>query len=264
MDVEPFELGASGLVVGGVLAILVAAVVGTLLVLLMWTIALTVVAPAMGSAAAEARRSKKRAWLQEVRDSWLADPGELEEPSPPAGERPAVRGVGVVCTQDAGALTQLVAGQLTPTGTAVSGFASMAIVRATVKPDHQLELPAHPHCNLGVYVLAGRGTVGSQRQAVRAGQVALHGRRSPIRVAALSEHRRPLEILVVPQVPTEQPLVADEPAVMQMSADVRHQFRVLEALMEDLPTPQEVRIPVQPAAQVLPTRPPLPTAVPAA
>jgi hypothetical protein len=281
MGIGPFELGVSGLIVGGVVAVLVAAAAVTILVLLMWAVALTVVTPAMGGAAAEARHSQQRAWLKQVRQSWRAAPPEdvdTEQVEPPPPHRREVRGVGVVGTQDAGAHTQLLAAQVAPTGSTHGRLDPMAIMRVTLKPDHQLVLPPHPHCNIAVYVLAGRGAVGSHGQRVRGGEVALHGRRAGIRVGAVpaDECARPMELLVVPQWPDGPARLDEEPLVRPIGADVRHQLRVLQILAEDLPTPVEAFVPAQATAvEEVPERTadeapvhapaePLPPAVPAA
>jgi mannose-6-phosphate isomerase-like protein (cupin superfamily) len=258
MGIGPFELGVSGLIVAGVLAVLVAAVVVTILVLLMWTIALTVVAPAMGGAAVEARHSQLRAWLKQVRESWRAAPPEEiveDEREVPPPHRREVRGVGVVGARDAGAQTQMLAAHVAPLDAAGSRLDPMAIMRVTLKPDNQLVLPPHPHCNIAVYVLSGRGCVGAHRRPVRGGQVALHGRRTAIRVNAASAEQvgRPLELLVVPQWKGEQALLTDEPLVRPINAAVRHHLRVLQILTEDLPVPEEPFVPAQGAAAEQPT-----------
>ena len=81
----------------------------------------------------------------------------------------------LLSSPDGGALVRLIAGEIAghvgPGGT----HTPITMAHATVAPGARLELPWRPDFNALAYVLAGQGTVGSERRPVSAGQLVVFG-----------------------------------------------------------------------------------------
>ena len=54
-------------------------------------------------------------------------------------------------------------------------YSPITYVHATICPGAQLELPWNPEYNALTYVLAGKGTVGPNKNAINLGQAAVFG-----------------------------------------------------------------------------------------
>jgi len=99
----------------------------------------------------------------------------------------------------------------------------MAMVHATLAPGSRLDLPWQVDFNALVYVLAGNGTVGTDRRPVRAGQLAVLGAGDFVSVGAADrqESRSPnLEVLVLGGQPIREPVAWAGPFVMNTKAEV--------------------------------------------
>jgi hypothetical protein len=62
----------------------------------------------------------------------------------------------------------------------------MTMLHATISPGARLELPWRPEFNALAYVLAGAGTVGSERRPIETGQLAVFGPGDAISLEAAS------------------------------------------------------------------------------
>jgi len=238
-------IGSSGIVLGGLLTLIAATVVASLVVWVMWASAVAVVAPVMSVLAAGARRAQRLSWRREVRDSWLD--GSEEAPAPVEPDRPPVQGLAVVCSQDARVQLRLVAADVRQPRFEVGGIPPstgpseqpaagpwMGMMHARLAPSGWLELPPNPGGNIVVYVLAGRGTVGSQQLGVDTGQLAVFGPQSTVSITAESAES-PLEVLIFGQAAS-----AATPAtpVVRDGAAIRRRLLAVRALTEDLPLPE--------------------------
>jgi hypothetical protein len=138
---------------------------------------------------------------------------------------------------DGGALVRVIAGE-------VDGFAGpgtthtpIALAHATVAPGAQLHLPWNPAYNALVYVLAGRGSVGSNGDGQTAatfktGQLAVLGAGDFIAVSADSEQdlaTPALEVLVLGGVPIGQPVAWMGPFVMNTQDQLRQAIEDFQA-----------------------------------
>jgi len=118
---------------------------------------------------------------------------------------------------DGGALLRLIAGSLDGYDGPGVTHTPITYVHATVAPGARLVVPWTPGYNALAYVLAGRGTVGSEGRPVRTGQLAVFGEGGHLTLAADAdqESRAPnLEVLLLGGRPIREPVAAYGPFVM--------------------------------------------------
>ncbi|HET8716356.1 MAG TPA: pirin family protein [Nocardioidaceae bacterium] len=131
--------------------------------------------------------------------------------------------VGLATTSDAGALVRVIAGSVDGHSGPGSTYTPMSMVHATLAPSAKLELPWDASFNALVYVLAGRGTVGTERRPIGTGQLAVLGPGDLVTLDAdaRQESRTPsMEVLVLGGRPIRQPLAWAGPFVMNTKAEV--------------------------------------------
>jgi quercetin 2,3-dioxygenase len=135
--------------------------------------------------------------------------------------------VGLVTTQDAGALVRIIAGDVDGHSGPGSTYTPMAMVHATLAPTAQLDLPWRSDFNALVYVLAGNGMVGAEKRPITTGQLAVLGPGDVISVAAAAtqESRHPsVEVLVLGGKPIRESVAWAGPFVMNTKAEVLKAF----------------------------------------
>jgi redox-sensitive bicupin YhaK (pirin superfamily) len=124
----------------------------------------------------------------------------------------------LLSSPDGGALVRLIAGEIAghvgPGGT----HTPITMAHATVTPGARLELPWRPEFNALAYVLAGQGSVGSERRPVSAGQLVVFGDGDSFTVDATG--REPLEVLLLGGQPIREPVAAYGPFVMNTRAEL--------------------------------------------
>ena len=149
----------------------------------------------------------------------------------PAAEKmaaPAYQDIGrssvtLATTPDGGALLRIIAGTVgdrTGPGTTRS---PITLVHATLAPGAEAVLPWDPAHNALVYVLAGRGTVGTERRRVAAGQLAVLGDGASVVVASppgAGGSSADLDVLLLGGRPIGEPVVAHGPFVMNTRAEI--------------------------------------------
>jgi redox-sensitive bicupin YhaK (pirin superfamily) len=131
--------------------------------------------------------------------------------------------VALATTSDAGALVRVIAGEVDGQGGPGATYTPMSLVHASVEPGARLELPWPVDYNALVYVLSGRGTVGTDAQPIRMGQAAVLGAGDYLVVAAdqKQDGRTPaLDVIVVGGRPIREPLAWAGPFVMNTKAEV--------------------------------------------
>src|SRR5437764_15191030 len=89
--------------------------------------------------------------------------------------------VALLSSPDGGALVRVIAGEVAGHRGPGDTYTPMTMVHATLSPGARLELPWRREHNALAYVLAGAGTAGVERIAVRTGQLVVYGAGDTIR-----------------------------------------------------------------------------------
>ncbi len=97
-----------------------------------------------------------------------------------------LRGTDVALTtsDDGGALLRVIAGGVAGVTGPCSTATPVTLIHATLVPGAQLRLPWRRDFNALACVLAGRGTVGTERRAIEMGQLSVFGRGDDVVVTA--------------------------------------------------------------------------------
>ena len=140
--------------------------------------------------------------------------------------------VGLLTTPDGGALVRVIAGEVAGHRGPGSTHTPISLVHATLSPGARMELPWRRDFNALVYVLAGQGSVGSDRRPVRKGQLVVLGPGDHLQVDAatgqpLAEPN--LDVLVLGGQPIREPVAWAGPFVMNTRAEVVQAFEDFQA-----------------------------------
>jgi quercetin 2,3-dioxygenase len=131
--------------------------------------------------------------------------------------------VALTTSYDAGVLVRVIAGTVGAVHGPGSTYTPMSLVHATLEPGSRLDLPWNVDFNALVYVLAGRGSVGTDARPIRMGQSAVLGAGDYVSLAAdrRQDGNTPaLEVIVVGGQPIREPLAWAGPFVMNTEAEV--------------------------------------------
>ncbi|CAN5808307.1 pirin family protein [soil metagenome] len=138
----------------------------------------------------------------------------------------------LLSSDDGGALLRLIAGDISGFSGPGLTFTPIALVHATVAPGAQLTLPWREDFNALAYVLAGAGSVGSERRPVQTGQMAVFGPGGSVTVAAgttQDSHTPSLEVLLLGGRPIREPVAHYGPFVMNTRAELEQAFADYQA-----------------------------------
>lgn len=136
--------------------------------------------------------------------------------------------VALLSSADGGALVRVIAGEIAGHQGPGSTYTPIALTHTTLAPGAALTLPWNRDFNALVYVLAGSGTVGSERRPIRMGQTALMGRGDTIDVAA-TDANEPMEVFVLGGKPIREPVAMAGPFVMNTRSEVIQAFEDFQA-----------------------------------
>src|ERR1700677_4523100 len=139
--------------------------------------------------------------------------------------------VALVASPDGGALVRVISGEVGGHGGPGSTHTPMAMVHATVSAGARLVLPWPRAFNALVYVLAGRGRVGTQGAAVATGNMVVFGDGDKLIVTAdTAQDAAPpdLEVLVLGGRPIGEPVPAYGPFVMNTRSEIAQAFEDYE------------------------------------
>ena len=113
-----------------------------------------------------------------------------------------------------------------------STYTPITLAHATLSPGAELTLPWRPEFNALVYALSGTGSVGSARQPLHGGQLAVFGAGDTLTVRAdanQDSHTPTLDVLVLGGRPIQESLAWAGPFVMNTEAEVRQAFADFQA-----------------------------------
>lgn len=157
---------------------------------------------------------------------WVNLPRELKW-APPRYQDITSGSVRLLSTGDGGALVRLIAGSLPGADGPLDGpgstYTPITYAHVTLSPGGQMRLPWRADFNALVYVLAGSGTVGTERRSVAEGQLAVFGPGDAmtVRADAAQDSRNPnLDVLVLGGRPLREPVARYGPFVMNTREEI--------------------------------------------
>ncbi|GAC1339058.1 MAG: pirin family protein [Candidatus Dormibacteria bacterium] len=140
--------------------------------------------------------------------------------------------VTLLSSHDGGALVRVIAGDLGAWRGPGVTHTPITMLHATLNPESSLELPWRSDFNALVYVLAGRGTVGSERRPLATGQLAALGRGDllSLRADRAQESRTAgLEVIILGGRPILEPVAQYGPFVMNTREEIVKAFEDFKA-----------------------------------
>jgi len=154
---------------------------------------------------------------------WVNLPA-VQKWTPPAYQDLESAQVGLVASEDAGAVVRLIAGDL-------GGMSGPGVTRtpityahATLAPGARLRTRWRPEFNGLAYVLSGRGTVGAERRPIHEGQLAVFGDGAAVELGsdATQEERdrAGLEVLLLGGLPIREQVSWYGPFVMNTKEEI--------------------------------------------
>ena len=158
--------------------------------------------------------------------------------------------VALLSSSDGGALLRLIAGDLAGHKGPGITHTPITVVHATVSPGGQVRLPWRPDFNALGYVLAGNGTVGTQRRPVRTGQLVVFGPGGSLTFGADPRQQgrgKDFDILLLGGEPIREPVAAYGPFVMNTRDELVQAFEDYQAgrlgsiPAQPRPIPEEAR-----------------------
>jgi redox-sensitive bicupin YhaK (pirin superfamily) len=167
---------------------------------------------------------------------------------PPAYQGLEAGQVTLLSSPDGGALLRVIAGDISGHIGPGSTHSPMAMVHVTLSPGARLALPWDPRFNALVYALAGAGSVGTERQPLRAAQLARFGAGDWLCVQADDQQdsrSEGFDVLILGGQPIGEPVEHYGPFVMNTRAEI-------EQAMSDF---QAGRLGTIPADALMPHRP---------
>lgn len=139
--------------------------------------------------------------------------------------------VKLLTTGDGGALLRVIAGDFDGHEGPGITHTPITMIHASVRPGAEVTLPWREEYNGLAYVLAGRGTVGTDRP-VRTGQTAVFGAGSALTLRADESqdgHAPDLEVVLLGGKPLREPMAHYGPFVMNTRAELQQAFEDFQA-----------------------------------
>ena len=153
---------------------------------------------------------------------WVNLPARLKF-TPPRYQDVGSRKLGLVSSDDGGALVRVIAGEIAGHAGPGITWTPITYAHATITPGGRLELPWRADFNALVYALSGRGTVGPSRRPLREGQLAVLGEGDALTITAdrEQESRSPaLDVLLLGGLPIREPIMFYGPFVMNTHEEI--------------------------------------------
>ena len=128
--------------------------------------------------------------------------------------------VALLSSPDGGALVRVVAGEVAGHRGPGDTHTPIAFVHTTVAPGAQLSLPWRADFNALVYVLSGRGSVGTENRPIEGGQLAVFGQGDRLTLRA-GDGQEPLEAIILGGQPIREPVAHYGPFVMNTREELQ-------------------------------------------
>ncbi|MEU4049523.1 pirin family protein [Streptomyces olivaceus] len=135
--------------------------------------------------------------------------------------------VQLLASPDGGALLRVIAGELGGHDGPGITHTPITMVHATLAPGAEVTLPWREDFNGLAYVMAGRGSVGTERRPVRLGQTAVFGAGGSLTVRADEKqdaHTPDLEVVLLGGRPIREPMAHYGPFVMNTRDELQQAF----------------------------------------
>ncbi|MDT9684271.1 pirin family protein [Streptomyces sp. TRM76323] len=140
--------------------------------------------------------------------------------------------VKLLTSSDGGALLRVIAGELDGHEGPGITHTPITMVHATLRPGSEVTLPWRSDFNALAYVLAGRGTVGTERRPVHTGQTAVFGDGGAVTVRADEKqdgNTPDLEVVLLGGRPIREPMAHYGPFVMNTRDELLQAFEDFQA-----------------------------------
>ncbi|HZQ33515.1 MAG TPA: pirin family protein [Mycobacterium sp.] len=140
--------------------------------------------------------------------------------------------VGLVASEDGGALVRIIAGEIGEHTGPGSTHTPITLAHATIEPGAQLSVPWRTDFNALVYVLSGHGSVGAAGHPIQQGQLAVLGSGGRITVAAAASqdaNHPTMDVLLLGGRPIREPVVHYGPFVMNSKSEIIEALEDYEA-----------------------------------
>jgi redox-sensitive bicupin YhaK (pirin superfamily) len=162
---------------------------------------------------------------------WVNLPAKLKMTNPRYQDIGS-REVALVTNENGDAIIRIIAGSLGEHAGPGSTHTAITLVHASLLPGGHLVLPWNPDFNALTYVLAGNGTVGTERAAIETGQMAVHVDGDVLVLSAdekQDSRTQAFEVLILGGEAIGEPVAVYGPFVMNTKAELQQAFEDYEA-----------------------------------
>jgi redox-sensitive bicupin YhaK (pirin superfamily) len=157
---------------------------------------------------------------------WVNLPAKLKMTNPRYQDIGS-REVALVTNENGDAIIRVIAGSLGEHAGPGSTHTPITLVHVSLLPGGELVLPWNPQFNALTYVLAGQGTVGTERHGITMGQMAVHVD-GDVLVLSASESQdsrtQAFEVLILGGEAIREPVATYGPFVMNTEAELQQAF----------------------------------------
>jgi quercetin 2,3-dioxygenase len=164
--------------------------------------------------------------------------------TPPRYQDIGAQDVTLLSSPDGGTLIRVIAGDLGGHTGPGATWTPISYVHATLTPGSELAVPWPADFNALAYVLAGRGTVGTEGRPLEEGQLAVFGPGEALALRAADRQdyhgRTGWEVLLIGGLPIREPIARYGPFVMNTKAEILQAFEDYQAGRLGVVEPEQV------------------------
>ncbi|MGH3489406.1 MAG: pirin family protein [Actinopolymorphaceae bacterium] len=164
--------------------------------------------------------------------------------TPPRYQDIGAQDVTLLSSPDGGTLIRVIAGDLGGHTGPGATWTPISYVHATLTPGSELAVPWPADFNALAYVLAGRGTVGTEGRPLEEGQLAVFGPGEALAIRAADRQdyhgRTGWEVLLIGALPIREPIARYGPFVMNTKAEILQAFEDYQAGRLGVVEPEQV------------------------